>query len=350
MVARWFIVIAVVTTVGVRRPERAAAATVTATTTPYPGIVHQEWTESSIPARLHVVRVDLSPAEITLEATTEADRGATVSQFAADAEVDVAINGDLFAPVGFLPAGLAIGGSDAWSISEDSELEGFVRFDRAGGTNHVVVSPPEDLVQAGDLPAGTVGVVGGRPLLVRSGAAVASFDCGDLLALACERAPRTAVAVSADGNTMWLVVVDGWQAGSAGMTGAELAGFLEDLGAADALALDGGAASTMVIAAEGGVVSAPSDGVERLVANHLGVRHGALPPGQLIGFVRARDVFDDTANLEGALVTLDDGSTDVVGADGLYNFPEVAPRYACARAGALAHRRRRPGPDRAARR
>ena len=74
MVARWFIVIAVVTTVGVRRPERAAAATVTATTTPYPGIVHQEWTESSIPARLHVVRVDLSPAEITLEATTEADR------------------------------------------------------------------------------------------------------------------------------------------------------------------------------------------------------------------------------------------------------------------------------------
>jgi hypothetical protein len=116
------------------------------------------------------------------------------------------------------------------------------------------------------------------------------------------------------------------------MTGAELAEFLDDLGARDALLLDGGGAAALYIGAEGGVVSSPSDGVERVVANHLGVRFGALAPGQLVGFVRDSDIFDDTANLEGALVTLDDGSTDVVGADGLYNFPGVAPRLACATA------------------
>ena len=65
------------------------------------------------------------------------------------------------------------------------------------------------------------------------------------------------------------------------MTGAELASFLADLGAYDALMFDGGAAAELYIASEGGVVSAPSDGVERVVANHLGVHHGTLPPGQL---------------------------------------------------------------------
>ena len=111
------------------------------------------------------------------------------------------------------------------------------------------------------------------------------------MAIPCIRAPRSAVALSSDGNVLWLVVVDGWQAGSLGMTAMELATFLDGRGVHDALALDGGGAATLFIGNGGGVVNEPSDGAERVVANHLAIRHGAVTPVQLVGFVRERDVF-----------------------------------------------------------
>ncbi len=188
------------------------------------------------------------------------------------------------------------------------------------------------MVAAADLSAGTQGVVGGRPMIVRAGVAQTKFDCSDTLAMPCSRAPRTAVAVGDSGNTLMLVVVDGWQLDSLGMTASELGSMLAGIGAHDALMLDGGGSSVLYIAGEGGIVSSPSDGVERVVANHLGVRFGALPKGQLVGFVRERDIFDDTKNLAGVLVELDDGRQLTTGSDGFYNFTNVSPRLACATA------------------
>jgi hypothetical protein len=94
----------------------------------------------------------------------------------------------------------------------------------------------------------------------------------------------------------------------------------------DAIALDGGGASAMVIANQGGLVSSPSDGVQRPVANHLGIAYGAQPPVSLIG-----NIFDSVFGgpaLAGVLVTLDTGATDTTGTDGRYTFT-VPPRYAC---------------------
>lgn len=82
-----------------------------------------------------------------------------------------------------------------------------------------------------------------------------------------ERAPRTALGVTGDGDTVFLVSVDGRQPGwSAGMTIAELAQFLVDLGAQDAANLDGGGSTSMVV---GGVLATrPSDpGGERAVGS-----------------------------------------------------------------------------------
>ncbi len=307
----------------------AAAASLDTETTPYPGMTHQVWLEASIPARIHVVVVDLSSGEISLSATTEPMRGSTVSAFASAVSAQVAINGDFFSPVGFVPSGLAMGDAAAWTVTSDDDKEGFLRFDRNNDQNTAVIYPPEQVVSAGELPMGTLGVVGGRPMLVRTGVPVTSFDCTDVIAMPCQRAPRTAVALSADGNTLWLVVVDGWQSGSLGMTASELGAFLDSLGVHDALMMDGGSSSAMYIAGEGGIVSSPSDGVERIVANHLAVRHGASPPGQLAGLIRERDIFDENANIEGALVQLDTGESVVTGADGLYSFPDLTPRLVC---------------------
>ncbi|MCE9578708.1 MAG: phosphodiester glycosidase family protein [Deltaproteobacteria bacterium] len=312
-----------------------AAPSRVSSTTPYPGIVREEWTDGAIPARFHVAAIDLTSAEIQLVGTEAAHRGTTTTAAAQALGAVLAVNGDYFAVAGFAPAGLAMGNAIAWPGSSDDATSGFVRFARIGEATTAAISPPAEVIAPADLDPATQVVIGGRPMLLVGGQPPASFDCADAEAAPCTRGPRTAVALSADGHTLWLVVVDGWQAGSIGVTAAELASFCQGaLGASDALLLDGGSASTMVVG--GALASTPSDGVERAVANHLGVRYGALPKGQVVGFIRVRDVFGG-ANIPGAVATLDDGRTDTVGADGLFDFPAVTPRLACVTATATGY-------------
>ena len=302
---------------------------------PHPGIHHERWLDAAIPARLDLVRVDLTSAEIALYATRQADAGRTTSAYAAETAAQVAINGDAFAVAGFVPRGLAIGDSDPWSGTADDATSAVFHLGRAGERTLAGIAPPEVVVTPDDLPAGTQGVVSGRPLLVRAGAVETGFDCNDPIAIPCTRAPRSAVALAADGDTMWLVVVDGWQAGSLGMTAPELGAFLRARGADAAMALDGGSSSTLVL--DGAVVNHPSDGVERSVANHLAIRFGALPKGQLVGLVCRHDVIgcsDDSSRwIAGAEVTLDDGRVRTTpggtGVQPLYDFTNVTPRLAC---------------------
>lgn len=81
--------------------------------------------------------------------------------------------------------------------------------------------------------------------------------------------PRTAAGVSRDGRTVYLVTVDGRQPKlSVGMDLYELARYMQSLGCWDALNLDGGGSTTMVV--DGQVVSRPSDfRGARPVANSL---------------------------------------------------------------------------------
>ena len=88
------------------------------------------------------------------------------------------------------------------------------------------------------------------------------------------RHPRTAVARTDDGR-MLLITVDGRRRGwSAGVTLRELVHVLRQLGAVDAVNLDGGGSTTAVI--NGQVVNRPSES-GRHVADGLFV-HAALPP------------------------------------------------------------------------
>lgn len=96
--------------------------------------------------------------------------------------------------------------------------------------------------------------------------------------------PRTGAGVSADGETMWLLVVDGRQAGtSEGCTTVEMASWLRAMGADSGLNLDGGGTTTMVLADAAGkpvIVNQPVHvgipGMERPAGSHLGIRAKAL--------------------------------------------------------------------------
>ena len=118
---------------------------------------------------------------------------------------------------------------------------------------------------------GAVDALGGNPRLVVDGAvAAAEVDgAGEFFG----RHSRTAVGVTADGRLL-LVVVDGRQPGySRGMTLRELAELLQRLGAVQAMNLDGGGSSEMVV--NGLPANRPSDGRGRGIANALVVLPGA---------------------------------------------------------------------------
>lgn len=89
------------------------------------------------------------------------------------------------------------------------------------------------------------------------------------------RHPRTMVGITGSGHLLF-VVVDGRQPGYAdGMSLFELRALAHSLGCTDALNLDGGGSTTMVVAGQGinGVVNRPSGKVERPVPSIIFVRN-----------------------------------------------------------------------------
>jgi exopolysaccharide biosynthesis protein len=118
---------------------------------------------------------------------------------------------------------------------------------------------------------GETQAVGGFPLLLKGGSRVGDLEVAERPSFAAERHPRTAVGFDVDDGALWIVVVDGRQPSySAGMTLPELTEVMEILGVEDAINLDGGGSTVMVV--QGETVSRPSDAEgERPVVNALGV-------------------------------------------------------------------------------
>lgn len=111
-------------------------------------------------------------------------------------------------------------------------------------------------------------IIGGGPRLLREGNPVASEAEAYPEAFYTTRHPRTAAGVRADGMLV-LAVVDGRQPGiGVGLSIAELASLMTELGCLDAINLDGGGSSTMVV--RGKPVNSPSDPAgERAVSDAL---------------------------------------------------------------------------------
>jgi Phosphodiester glycosidase len=118
-------------------------------------------------------------------------------------------------------------------------------------------------------------VVGGGPRILRDGRVAAAARAEGFAPLRSfaqvfvnGRQPRTLAGVTEEGRLL-LVTIDGRRPGwSVGMTLPEAARLMRSLGAVDALNLDGGGSTTMVVRGE--VVNRPSDGRgERRVSDAL---------------------------------------------------------------------------------
>ena len=80
-----------------------------------------------------------------------------------------------------------------------------------------------------------------------------------------ERHPRTAIGFNADSTRLYFVVVDGRHLTSTGVTLREMKGIFDALGAVNAVNLDGGGSSCIMVNDE--VLNHPSDGPVRAVGN-----------------------------------------------------------------------------------
>lgn len=133
------------------------------------------------------------------------------------------------------------------------------------------------IAQPGGNLKGAWNAVGGFAVILRA---------GELTRVGDQKLhPRTAAGVSRDGRWLYWLVVDGRQFGwSGGVTTDELGVWLKHLGAWDAINLDGGGTSTLVLSNADGkaeILNRPVHnglpGLERLAGCHLGLKALPLP-------------------------------------------------------------------------
>jgi hypothetical protein len=223
------------------------------------------------PLAVYAVRIDLQDRGVDFIVTpSNGDRpgetdSRTPSTFLEEFDCQVAINASPFSPVVMEErqpqdvVGLSVSRGDRYSEPH-------------GDWDAVLISKDKKvafLPQNSAVPE-TCNAAGGFHLILKDGQNTGALD---------EKHPRTAVGLSKDGNTLYLLVLDGRQEGySLGATTAETADWMQRLGAYTALNLDGGGSTTLVIDDGTGrakVVNRPVHGgipnVQRPSANHLGV-------------------------------------------------------------------------------
>ncbi|MCB2178865.1 phosphodiester glycosidase family protein [bacterium] len=226
---------------------------------------------------VHIVKINVAKATIKPFITPADDptsdtpyQARTVSQFAEEFGVQLAINGGGFDPwydyklVYYPHAGDSVtplGRVISDNILFDPEDAATFPLLLFGGKRPVDISYIDTNAQY---------AVSGIRMLVEDGEPVADLNDSDL-------APRTAAGIDNTGHNLVIVVVDGRQIGySRGATLAEMAQFLIDNGAVDGLELDGGGSSTLVVDTGDGpkVLNSPIHrgipGLERPVATQIG--------------------------------------------------------------------------------
>lgn len=213
----------------------------------------------------YVTRIDLREEAIKVVATNADDRGLTVSDFARKRDAIVAINADYFDEK-LQPIGVSAGACGPWWKGTDvGRKQGLVAFGRGRAGIQANTMKTRRWMKA---------AVSGWPMLVSGCKVIETLPGSDHFTRAPH--PRTAVGLSSDGRTAYFVVTDGRREGIPGLTLPELAKFMhEELGACEAMNLDGGGSSAMWV--RDAIVNVPSDGKERVVGNHLAVVASSTP-------------------------------------------------------------------------
>jgi Phosphodiester glycosidase len=246
-------------------------------TEPFQGVKYYRRVHfSPYPLVAHILTVDLQAPGIGFIVTagdpTEAHplKASTTSQFAVSTGVQIAINGDGFTPwyakgpfdffphVGDRVSPLGYAMSEGVAYGDGSEPT--IYFSNDGQASFTL----------GDITP--YNAISGNNMIIVDGQPIEGLD--DTRA-----APRTAVGLDASGKRLILFVADGRQPlYSQGATLFEMAQLMIYYGAQNAMNMDGGGSSTLVMRNSLGIVQVVNSpiqtgipGRERPVGNHLGI-------------------------------------------------------------------------------
>ncbi|MEQ9399560.1 MAG: phosphodiester glycosidase family protein [Longimicrobiales bacterium] len=245
------------------------------------GVRHHYLWSAEGPWAIHVVEADFRRCDLELQALQAAEREGggrgheVVSSMVARAGGALAaVNADFFTPEGTalgteVVDGRVTAARGRPTVAWRPRSEPWMGLPRVVGDTLFGGWPVA--LEGGD---GSTEAVGGFPELLDAGVRVGDLGVEERPSFAASRHPRTAVAYDPATSRLWLVVVDGRQAPySVGMSLPELATLLEALGATEALNLDGGGSTVMVV--RGRTVNRPSDETgERAVVNALALTRG----------------------------------------------------------------------------
>jgi len=232
--------------------------------------------------RIHTARIDTKAPGIRFFSTpdngdkpAEVDGRNTVT-FLKEFDLELAINGTGFAPVTAEGKPLDVIGL---SLSEGKLVS---PADHERGNPAFLVSERNEARILRE-PFTDQDLAGARTALQGwSGKDGMLLDDGEPVTTNRDLHPRTAIGISQDSRYVYLLVADGRQQGfSEGINLVELAAWMkQQLGCWDAMNLDGGGSSTLVVKAPDGkarILNSIPGGVQRSVANHLGVHALPLP-------------------------------------------------------------------------
>jgi len=251
----------------------------------FEGVTYTRVVEANKPLVYHVIRIDLTAAGIAF-LTTPADAidgfdyGArTTSQFLHEFGVQIAINGDFFDPWwsytlfdyyphvgdGVNARGIAVANGEtvtAGYAPQESFSTLYITSD-----NQAAFTVPDGEIQT---------AISGHTMLVVAGQYHLPSERNTYLE---SRHPRTAIALDARGTTLLLFMVDGRQPSySRGVSMPEFAALIIEHGGYNALNLDGGGSSTLVIEGTNGQPLQLGSAIhtripyrQRPIANHFGV-------------------------------------------------------------------------------
>jgi hypothetical protein len=251
----------------------------------------QYWLETNAtprPLRLHVLAANLRNAAVELDLLAVPDPDgqgpahATLDDplnLLADTDILAAVNANACAPVGSRER---TGTNTVCRRRLPVAILGWAQSTQG------LISPPKNPYVAFWVDPTGRGRVGNllHPVSARMAAAGLSRLLAEgepTVASSRDLDARTALGLDAEGGQLWLVVAEGGRPGqSEGLTLPELAEFLRGLGCRDAIELDGGPASTMILRRgnQFRMVSRPSGGWARPVPALLTIRERLPGNGQ----------------------------------------------------------------------
>ncbi len=228
-----------------------------------PGVDYQEFRDGN--QDIHVTRIDLTNDSIRVIVSRESEKGMKVSDFARKVHAVAAINGDYYDQE-FNPIGLTVGPCGEWVSAKKTKREGYVAI----GEGQARIARQTEVDPAATAEEWMKATVSGWPALVVHCDPLSSSNLPGSDAFTRAPHPRTAVGLTDDRETLFLVVADGRRTGVPGLTLSQLGRFMADrLKACSAINFDGGGSAAMWVSDR--IVNRPADGVERHVADHLAV-------------------------------------------------------------------------------